>query len=122
VLPATFTPSWKEILDSQPVENAKLAEYQPWINQAQLTIAQETELLKKQLSQLKQDRVELSKLYDDTSQASLGLSPNLEIESIEAKQPEKVHPTSTFILIGAASGFLMWVLTQLVMITRRQVY
>jgi hypothetical protein len=121
-LPASFTPAWKEILDSQPVENASLADYQPWIDQAQLTITQEIEHLKKQADQLKQDRVELSKLFDDSSKASLGLSPNLEIESIEALPPEKVHPTSTFILIGAASGFLMWILTQLVMITRRQVY
>ena len=119
---AEFTPAWTGILEKQPVEDASPGVYVSWIDRILLVIDQEIRLLQEQILSLEKNKAELSKSYNEMSEASLGLSPNLEIESVEKRSPEKVRPTTTFVLIGGTIGFLIWILTQLVMITRKRVY
>ena len=85
-------------------------------------IDQEIETVKQQILDQEQNKTDLSELYREKADTSLGLSPNLEIESIKKGIPERIQPTTTFIIIGGTTAFLVWVLIQLILITRKLVY
>lgn len=118
---ATYTPTWQQLLDNQPGESANISAYQRWIEQAEMIIDQETELLQGQILVLENSKTAHSKLYSEKANFSLGLSPNLDIRSIEKKGAERIRSTTAFIIMGGATAFLFWVLFQLVMITRKLV-
>lgn len=119
---AEFTPAWMDLLENQPAEDENPAAYLSWIEKSNVMIDQDIEAVKQQILDQEQDKTVLSELYREKADTSLGLSPNLEIESIKKGLAERIRPTTTFIIIGGMTAFLIWVLIQLVMITRKLVY
>jgi len=119
---AEFTPVWMDLLENQPADEEIPAAYFSWIDQTNVIIDQEIEARKQQILDQEQDKTDLFELYREKADSSLGLSPNLEIESIEKGLAERIRPTTTFIIIGGTSAFLIWVFIQLVIITRKLVY
>jgi hypothetical protein len=119
---AEFTPAWMDLLKNQPAVDEIPTAFLSWIQQGNVMIDQEIEAKNQQILDLKQNKSDLSELYREQADASLGLSPNLEIESIEKGLAERIRPTTTFIIIGGAAAFLIWVLLQLILITRKLVY
>jgi hypothetical protein len=57
--------------------------------------------------------------YSIESANSLGLSPNLEIEQFGPLSTQVVRPATTLALAGGFIGLLLWLLIELVRITRR---
>ncbi|OGO28956.1 MAG: hypothetical protein A2Z16_05125 [Chloroflexi bacterium RBG_16_54_18] len=119
---AEFTPAWMGLLENQPADEELPAAYLSWIEQANVMIDQEIEAVNQRNLDQEQNKTVLSELYREKADTSLGLSPNLEIESIENGLAERIRPTTTFIIIGGFTAFLIWVLIQLVIITRKLVY
>jgi hypothetical protein len=116
---ARYTPGWMAALQDQPSPEAPPGDYSPWIGQITAYIDTELEALEQRLAFLEAEQSRLSEQYSIASDKSLGLSPNLEVESVDLIATRIVRPTVTLVLVGGIVGLLIWVLIQLVMITRR---
>lgn len=119
---AEFSPIWMDLLDKQPGEPDTPGTYSEWIEQAQVVMDQEILATQLHIQELEQSKSSLSTLYREKADASLGLSPNLEIEALQKGIPERIRPTATLIILGGTTAFLLWVLFQLIIITRKTVY
>lgn len=119
---AEFSPAWMNLLENQPGEAALPGQYGSWIELVLVLIQQEVQANNQQILTLEHSKTELSKIYREKADASLGLSPNLEIESLEKGVSVSIRPTATYILIGGTTAFLVWILYQLGVITRKSVY
>jgi hypothetical protein len=116
---ADFSPVWMEVLAAQPSQSGLPDEYIDWTSQIITLIDAELYALEDKLSFLDSEHATLSQAYTSESDKSLGLSPNIEIEGMDQLTLKMIRPTSTFILIGGIIGLLIWVLTQLIIITNR---
>lgn len=116
---ADFSPVWMEILGVQPSQNAPPEEYIEWTSQIISLIDAELPVLEDKLTFLDGEHDGLSQEYNSESKKSLGLSPNIEIEGMDHLTVKTIRPSSTFILIGGTIGLLIWVLTQLVIISNK---
>jgi hypothetical protein len=112
-------PAWHAILESQPEMDASPEAYRQWVSQVLEQIALEVEDLPSRIAALEQERTTLDYQYSDESALSLGLSPNIEIEQFGSLSSRIVRPTTTLILVGGFTGLLLWLLVELVKITRR---
>jgi hypothetical protein len=106
---AQFNPAWSIILESEPTPESQSKDYTEWIDAATLLINEDRAAIQEQLSSLDGRKTTLEEDFQAASEASLGLSPNLEVESIERLDPERVRPTRTLVLIGGLVGLLAWV-------------
>jgi hypothetical protein len=118
--PAQFTPLWTAALDQQPAADALPEAYLSWSEELKAVIDIELSILEKRLDSLDQQHSELQEKYSAAFEKSMGLSPNIEIESLKSLPAKIVRHTSTFALIGGAISLLIWILTQLVIITNRE--
>ena len=118
--PAQFTPLWTAALEQQPAADASLDAYLAWSEELQAVIDAELAVLEKRLDSLNQQHSDLQEEYSIAFDQSMGISPNIEIEDIKSLPAKIVRQTSTFALIGGAISLLIWVLTQLVIITNRE--
>jgi hypothetical protein len=118
--PAQFTPLWTAALDQQPAADALPEAYLSWSEELKAVIDTELSILEKRLDSLDQQHSELQEKYSAAFEKSMGLSPNIEIESLKSLPAKIVRHTSTFALIGGAISLLIWILTQLVIITNRE--
>jgi hypothetical protein len=119
VQPALFTPSWQSILEQQPPPKAPIENYLQWVEQILPIIEIELASLEERITSLDEQYEQISVQYSIEADNSLGLSPNLAIEEVHQHPPKIIRPTSTLALIGGILGLLIWVLTQLVMITKQ---
>jgi hypothetical protein len=117
--PARFSPAWEAFLDQQPPADAPLLDYQRWIEQIYPLLQSEITALDERINQVDQQQIELAGQYAIESQGSLSFSPNIEVERKEDLGTRRVRPTVSFILIGGTIGLLIWLLIQLIMISRR---
>jgi len=115
---AQFSPSWMELLNSQPAENALPNEYIDWVKQLVVAIDAELPALQDRASYLEGQNSLLSEKYSTLQETSLGLSPNLTIKSLNKSSPEVIRPTMVMVLVGAVSGLLAWFIWLFVRITR----
>lgn len=115
---ADFTPAWMALLDAQPDPSGLPADYMLWIDQVTAHINAEKSALAGQVRRLEQQQTDLAIRYTLTSKDSLGLSPNLEIQSIQFVAPRAIRPTGTLIILGGIIGFLLWIFIQLAQIGR----
>ena len=112
-------PAWRTILESQPDAEALPESYRDWVSLVQQQIDLELAALPSHITTLEQERAALEEQYSAESALSLGLSPNIEIEQIGKPSSRIVRPTTTLILAGGFIGLLLWLLIELVKITRR---
>jgi hypothetical protein len=118
--PAQYTPLWTAFLGEQPAADASLDAYLNWSEELKAVIDEELAILEKKLDSLEQQHSDLKEEYSIAFDQSLGLSPNIEIQDIKSQPAKIIRQTSTFALIGGIISLLIWVLTQLVIITNRE--
>lgn len=102
---------WNLLSESFPASGALPQDYSAWIDQAQQAIDLERQALIAQKEQLESDKAHLASLYSESAETSLGLSENLEVESITTGLPQfsVIRPTSSLVLIGMLLGLIFWV-------------
>jgi hypothetical protein len=115
---ADYSPAWMNVLHNQPETDAKTQAYLDWIDQTLPLLETEAETMRQRVVFLNQQQIELATQYSQTSQKSLGFSPNIEIQRKEDLTPLKMQPSSTLILVGGITGLLIGLLSQLVIITK----
>jgi len=115
--PASFTPAWTALLDAQPAAEALPAEYMNWIDQIEPLLEIEIAALQDQVDLLSTRQTELTRQFTAASQESLSFSPNIEIERKQDLSVRQIRPSSTFILVGGLMGVLIWLLSQLIIIS-----
>jgi len=116
---AQFNPGWMAVLDAQPVADAHPDAYVNWLDLIISSINAELSGLPQRINMLEKRQDELAELYTLQADASLSLSPNIEIEAYESLPPEPIRPTSLFLLVGGIGGLCVWLLIQLVKINKR---
>jgi len=116
---ADLTPPWQAILKEQPSENANSSDYIGWIEPITALIDAELSILPELINDLQREHNQLEIQYNHEADMSLSLSPNLEIKEIRDYPARVIQPTSGLVLIGGIVGLLIWILTQLVIITNR---
>ncbi len=114
---ANSSPAWMNVLNSQPEAKANTQAYLDWIDQTLPLLETETDTMQQRIDFLNQQQIELATQFSQISQKSLSFSPNIEIQRKEDLAPVKLRPSSTLILVGAVTGLLMALLSQLVIIT-----
>jgi hypothetical protein len=117
---AQFAPGWVDILNNQPVADASPEAYVNWINQIIVAMDKELPFLAQREEYLGTQQKLLSENYQDQLAASLGLSPNLVIKSLDKSSPEVIRPTALLILIGTITGLLVWAVWLFAWITRQK--
>lgn len=115
---ADFSPAWMSLLDAQPALSGLPADYMIWIDQITAHINAESAELAQQIHRLEQQQTDLAIRYTLTSKDSLGLSPNLAIQSIQFVAPKVIRPVGMLIILGGLIGFLIWVFIQLTQVGR----
>jgi len=116
--PARFTPAWKTVLEGQPPADAPVRDYQSWIEQVEPLLETEASALQEQINFLDQKQITLGGNFARASEESLSFSPNIEVKRKEDQAPRLIRLSSTFVLIGGTVGILIWLLIQLVIISR----
>jgi hypothetical protein len=117
---AQFAPSWVEILNQKPAEDALPEAYVKWVGQIIEAINVELPLLAQRKGYVDDQYELLSKDYQKQLAASLGLSPNLVIKSLEKSSPEIIRPTALIVLIGTITGLLVWAIWLFASLTRQK--
>ena len=111
--------AWREILESQPAADALPGAYQSWVTEVLEQIDMEIAAMPGHIASLEEQREALKEKYSAASANSLSLSPNLEIQQLGPVNAQIVRPTTTLLLVGGFIGLLLWLLIELIRITRR---
>lgn len=117
---AEFSPGWQDLLAAQPPEAALPEAYRTWGDRADAFLAGEIRGLEARLETLAAGRERLGETYREQFDASLGLSPAIEIEALDRTPARPVRAPELLILVGALCGGLAWLLLQTVRLTRRE--
>lgn len=117
---AGFTTAWQAALANFPEPQAPARAYSLWINDAIHLLQMDLDLGENQLDALETDLTATASAYQAAVQQSYGLSPNLVVEGIITPQPavSVQRPTGELVALGAALGFLAWLLFALIQINR----
>ena len=110
--------AWSELLAARPEADAAASAYRQWAEAALGRIQTDLAVLPDRVAALQSAQQALEIEYDEAAEASLGLSPNIELEGYGAVESQAVRPASTLALIGAFLGLVGWLAAQLVRITR----
>jgi type II secretory pathway pseudopilin PulG len=117
---ADFSPAWMKALETQPPAEATSAAYLEWFKSVDPLLEAEEAALQDQIAYLEGQKIELASRFAVESRKSLSFSPNLEIKRKEDLEPRPMRASMSLILIGGAMGLLIWLLGQLVIITRAE--
>jgi hypothetical protein len=115
---ADYTPAWMNALETQPPAGAETAAYLEWFETVDPLLEAEEAALLQQVAYLEGQKIELANRFATESRQSLGFSPNLEVKRKEDLEPRPIRASMSLILIGGVLGLLIWLLGQLVIITR----
>ena len=115
---ADFSPSWMTLLELQPPEDASINDFLKWIEETKKVVNIEIQALDQRITELEKIIDMQSEQYTLESKESLSFSPNIEIERMGESSVRVVRPTTTFILMGAIIGILVWLLYQLSLISK----
>jgi hypothetical protein len=113
-------PAWTALLAAQPEPDAAISAYQQWAEAALGVLQADLAVLPDRMTSLQTERQTLQTDYDAAAEASLGLSPNIELEGYGDATTQAVRSNSTLALIGAFLGLLIWLAAQIARISRAQ--
>lgn len=101
---------WEDLAEDFPSPQASFGDFLPWIDRSSMSIESEIQSLQAQKEKLVSQKSELTVLYDQMADLSLGLSPMLEVDKVTSDLPQfsVIRPTSTLILIGSLIGLICW--------------
>ncbi len=105
-----FSPGWIEILAARPDEDAPRQAYVEWVERLQVAIKTDLPALGERRLYLDGQYQEFNQRYEQQKDASLGLSPNLQIQALKKSLPETLRPSGPMLLFGAIAGLLAWVI------------
>ena len=116
---ALSNPRWETLLAELPAAGETPVIYLTWLEQAQLTLDQDLQTLQTQIDTLSTQQAQANAEYAIASQASRGLSANLQLEKISDTPPKPiaVRPTAQMALIGTIIGISIWAILWLVRLT-----
>jgi len=119
---AQYDPSWTRLLNELPPTGQSAAEYLTWLGRARITLEQGLQTTQAQIDTLTKQKAKAEADYAVASQASRGLSANLQLEKISDTPPRPVaiRPTAQMALIGAIIGLMVWGSLWLVRLTLRK--
>jgi hypothetical protein len=112
-------PAWQSLLAGQPAASALRSDYTRWVALVLAQIDADQAGMTERIDLLRQQRDTLQAQYSAEAERSLGLSPNLEIQSLGEIDARVVRPSATLALIGGFTGMLTWVFVQLIKASRR---
>lgn len=119
---ADYTPAWQTILSEQPAQSDPASVYLAFLEKITPLIKTE-EILRQAEYEDRMNAYEgLSTVYIQAQRDSHGLSPNLEIQTLDedlAPLTTRLHPIGIFTLSGTLLGICAWVIMQIVRITRK---
>lgn len=100
------------LANSIPPENAPAAAYQPWTEQALVTIETQAQLLQEQIPFLEQQIGEMTTKYNEIAAASWYLSVYLGVDELntEVKPPRPVRTEGLAALVGGLATLLIGLL------------
>ncbi len=119
---ADYSPSWQALLSKQPAADARPEVYLDFLDQLTPLIANDKILMEARVKQRTDDYEELSTNYVRAAKESRGLAVNLDVEGLDpdlAPVVTRVRPLGIFILAGALLGMCVWILMQIVRISRK---
>lgn len=113
--------AWTILNESFPSPEKPAQDYLPWLDRALQLLDHETRILNAQIQELEKNKQQTVADYSIATQASLGISANLQVGRLNNDPPQHslVRPTGLFMLVGAALGLIAWLFTWLASITRR---
>jgi hypothetical protein len=114
---ASFTPTWNAILGEQPSQGALPQAYMDWIDKSLAYLQNDITTIEENIASLQPVQTRLEEQYSEAADRSLGLSPNLEVESVERGPIERARPTGLLTLISGFIGLCLWLLFKLIRIT-----
>lgn len=115
---ATDDPAWQALLADQPAPDAPVSTFLSWAQAALGRLQAELAVLPAQTAALEAENAGLKERFKTAADDSLGLSPNLDIESFGEIEIRTVRPASTLALVGGFVGLLAWLLAQVGRATR----
>jgi hypothetical protein len=116
---AQSEPSWMDVLNNQPEAASSRSDFIEWTREVLSKIEGEISDTQASVKYLEDEQTDLQQQYAEQFSLSLGLSPNLEVESIEIVPAERVQPTGIMTLAGGICGLLLWLFKELVRITNQ---
>jgi len=119
---AQSDPSWTTLLNELPPTGQSADEYLTWLERARITLEQGLQTTQAQIDALVNQKAQAEAAYAIASQASRGLSANLQLEKITDAPPKSVavRPTAQMALTGAIIGILVWGMLWLARLTLRK--
>ncbi len=116
---AAYTPTWMDVLEAQPGEQAVAGEYLTWLDQLLAYIENERQVLTPSLAGVKDRLEKMQAEYDALYAASLGISPNIIVKNTDFVEPYLIRQDSLIMLLGGLVGVCAWLFLQLAFIARR---
>ena len=115
-------PIWVTLLNEVPPTGQYPETYLAWLEQARIAIESDLRTTQAQLDTLDNQHAHAAAEYAVASQASRGLSANLQLEKISDTLPNPiaVRPTALMALIGTIIGLLTWTTLWLVRLSLRK--
>jgi hypothetical protein len=107
---ASLNPPWSTMLADAPGEGASPAAMQSWLEQIEALIAAETANVEERVAQLSQEYAGLSAEFNAATEATGGLSANLEVgrQFITPVIAEPIRSNELTALVGSILGILIW--------------
>lgn len=118
---AESTEGWRSLLNSFPSQNAGRESFLRWIDRAQLMVGIDLELVERELLELEGGLDQVYASWEETLQASEGLSPSLAVEIVADRDASvrRSRSPGTALLAGGTLGLLSWGILVLVQISTR---
>lgn len=115
-------PIWVVLLKDLPPAGQTTSAYLAWLERARSTLEQGQQSLQAQIDALASQKAQAEADYAIASQASRGLSANLQLEKMSDTPPKPVavRPTAQMALIGTILGVLAWATLWLVRLALRK--
>lgn len=115
-------PRWETLLTELPASDQPALDFLEWLKKARITLDQDLQTLQTQIDTLSTQQVQANAEYAIASQASRGLSANLQMEKLSDLSPKPIalRPTAQMALIGTIIGISIWAILWLVRLTLRK--
>jgi hypothetical protein len=119
---AQYNPVWVALLNDLPPGNEKPEVSLAWLEKARLAVEEDIQITQAQIDTLAGQQAQATADYAIASQASRGLSANMQLEKTSEilPAPQAIRPTGLMALIGAIFGFLAWAILWLIRLSLRK--
>jgi hypothetical protein len=113
---AGSTAAWQALLLAYPPAGSLNDAFVVWMDQALPLLEKQIQVSQARLEEMDDWQTDLAASYTDTTDNSLGLSPELLVQKISDRklEQETVRSTGVAILVGTAVGLIIWALVWLV--------